>query len=182
MNYNLEDIIIILRYLASPMVEQAQTRKGLAVPVSCHQCESTVLPIPIDKAWGFMKNFQVAKALATRIKEAKFTSGGPGQLDSIIKIDYQDGAHWEIRVIELSDIKYSFGYQVISTEPAHQVTSIQGQITLKPITDENTTFVQWVTDFSNDADVNVIEDQKYKKLEFFSEMKKYMTTHAATKQ
>ena len=37
------------------------------------------------------------------------------------------------------------------------------------------TFVEWVTDFSNDADVAVIQDQRFKKLEFFTEMKKNLT-------
>ena len=48
------------------------------------------------------------------------------------------------------------------------------------MTDDNSTFVEWSTDFSNDADATVIFDQKYKKLEFFADMKK--TLAAATKE
>jgi len=55
------------------------------------------------------------------------------------------------------------------------VTSIQGQIKLREVTDDHTTFVEWATDFSNDADASVIADQKYKKLEFFTEMKKALS-------
>ena len=93
-------------------------------------------------------------------------------MDSVIRIDYQDGASWDIRIIELSDVRHTVAYQVLTTEPAHKVTSIQGQVTLRPVSDDNSTFVEWITDFSNDADISVIEDQKYKKLEFFAEMKK----------
>lgn len=57
------------------------------------------------------------------------------------------------------------GYQVLHTEPAHQATSIQGRIELLAVTADDTTFVRWTTDFSNDADAAVIQDQKYKKLE-----------------
>jgi hypothetical protein len=46
---------------------------------------------------------------------------------------------------------------------------------LREITLDNTTYVEWITDFSNDADAGVIEDQRYKKLEFFSEMKKTLS-------
>ena len=53
-------------------------------------------------------------------------------------------------------------------------TSIQGQISLRPVTDNDATYVQWVTEFSNDADATVIADQKYKKLEFFADMKKHL--------
>lgn len=72
----------------------------------------------------------------------------------------------------MSDLRHSFGYQVLSTEPAHSATSIQGYVQLRGVTDDNTTYIEWQTDFSNDADAAVIADQKYKKLEFFAEMKK----------
>ena len=69
-----------------------------------------------------------------------------------------DGAHWELRINEISDVRHSIAYQVISTEPVHQVTSIMGQIVLREVTFDNSTFVEWITDFSNDADATVIED------------------------
>ena len=47
---------------------------------------------------------------------------------------------------------------------------------MKAVTDDNSTYVQWVTDFSNDADATVIFDQKYKKLEFFADMKKTLSS------
>jgi hypothetical protein len=46
---------------------------------------------------------------------------------------------------------------------------------LRHVTDDNTTYVEWTTDFSNDADATVITDQRYKKLEFFAELKKNLT-------
>lgn len=69
------------------------------------------------------------------------------------------------------------GYQVLQTEPAHQVTSIQGRIELQRVTADDTTFVRWTTDFSNDADAAVIQDQKYKKLEVGGCVGGYVTRH-----
>ena len=57
------------------------------------------------------------------------------------------------------------------------MTSILGQIVLRPVSEDHTTFGEWITDFSNDADVAVITDQKYKKLEFFTEMKKNIVAY-----
>ena len=151
------------------------SRQGSTVPVSTHQVESTVLPIELEKAWGSFKHLKLEKLVPQRVKSTTFTTGGPNQLDSIIKIEYVDGAKWELRVNEISDVKHTLGYQVLSTEPAHQVTSIQGSIHLRAVTDDNTTFVTWSTDFSNDADATVIFDQKYKKLEFFADMKKNLS-------
>ena len=99
-------------------------RTGSAVPVSTFQSESTVLPVPIEKAWAVFKHFHLEKTIPSRIKSTSFVAGGPNQLDSVVRIDYVDGAHWEIRINEISDVRHTLGYQVISTEPAHLVTSI----------------------------------------------------------
>ena len=154
------------------MVDQPLARAGSSVPVSTHQVESTVLPVPIQKAWGIFKTLKLEHIVPQRVASTEFTSGGPNQLDSVVKITYLDGAVWELRINEISDVKHTLGYQVLATEPAHQVTSIQGQIHLRAVTDDSSTYVQWTTDFSNDADAGVIFDQKYKKLEFFADMKK----------
>eukprot|EP00347_Sterkiella_histriomuscorum_P018565 403345033 len=156
------------------MVEELH-RQGSVIPVSCHQSESTVIPVPVGKAWGFFKSFQLEKLVPNKISSTKFTSGSSGQIDSVVEIHYADGAKWELRLVEISELRHSVGYQVLSTEPSHQVTSIQGQILLKAVTDDNTTYVEWITDFSNDADATVISDQRYKKLEFFAELKKTLT-------
>ena len=110
--------------------------------------------------------------MPNKVKETKYIKGSPNQVDSIVRISYVDGAQWEIRISEISDLKHSIAYQVLSTEPPHSVTSIIGQIVLRSVTDEEKTFVEWITDFSNDADAGVIEDQRFKKMDFFADMKK----------
>lgn len=129
----------------------------------------------VEKAWALFKSFKLETVVPSQITGTSFTSGGPNQLDSVVRIEYADGAKWDLRINEISDVKHSLGYQVLSTEPAHFVTSIQGQIRLRQVTDDNSTFVEWVTDYSNDADAGVISDQKYKKLEFFATLKKALT-------
>ncbi len=147
-------------------------RQGSSVPVSTHQVESTVLAVPLDTAWTFFRSLQLEKIAPGKVTSTQFTQGAAGQIDSILQINYADGARWELRIVEISELEHSIGYQVISTEPSHQVTSIQGQVKLARVTDDNSTFLQWITDFSNDADAVVISDQRYKKLEFFAEVKK----------
>ena len=134
--------------------------------------ESCVIDAPIDKVWHIIKEFKLDKVMPSKVKSTKYVSGGLDQLASVIRIDYVDGAHWEIRINELSDPKHSIGYEVLSTNPPHMASSIQGQIVLRHVTEDNKTYIEWITDFSNDADAGVIEDQRYKKLEFFGEMKK----------
>lgn len=141
------------------MVEQVPlVRATSSVPVSTHQVESSVLPVSIDKAWSFFKSLKLETLVPGIVKATNFTQGGPNQLDAIVTIEYTDGAKWELRITELSEIKHSLGYQVLSTEPTHSATSIQGQVHLRAVTDDNTTFITWTTDFSNDADATVIYD------------------------
>ena len=146
-------------------------RQGSSVPVSTCQIESCVILTQIGKAWTIFKNFHLDKVVPGHVKSTEWVSGGFNQLDSVVRINYTDGAKWEIRINEISDVKHTLGYQVLMTEPAHQVTSITGQFHFRRVTDDDTTYIEWITDYSNDVDANVIMDQKYKKLEFFKDLK-----------
>ena len=118
-------------------METKLQRTGSAVPVSTTQTESCVLPVTIEKAWAIFKHFKLEKVLPSHIKSTEFTHGGPNQLDSVVLVNYADGAKWELRINEISDVKHTLGYQVLSTEPVHQVTSISGRFKFHHITDEN---------------------------------------------
>jgi len=45
-------------------------------------------------------------------------------------------------------------------------------VKLTRITDTNSVFLSWETDFSNDADYSIIENARRGKLEYFIEMKR----------
>ena len=94
-------------------------RQGSTVPVSTHQAESCVIPSPIAKAWTIFKNFHLDKVVPNHVKSTEWISGAANQLDSVVRINYLDGAKWDIRIEEISDVRHMLGYQVISTEPAH---------------------------------------------------------------
>ena len=64
----------------------------------------------------------------------------------------------------------TISYNVIAAEPVLGFTSLQGSIVLRQVTLENKTLIEWHTDVSNDADAAVIQDQHFKKLEFFRDL------------
>jgi hypothetical protein len=76
------------------MVEPSLHRVASTVPTSTHQVESTVLPLPVAKAWHIFKEFKLEKVIPGKVKATTFVTGGSNQLDSVIKIDYNDGANW----------------------------------------------------------------------------------------
>lgn len=72
----------------------------------------------------------------------------------------------------LQDRNHTIAYEVCGATPAMNFSAAEGEIDLQKVTDGNASFLKWTTLFSNDADAQVIQDQKYKKQEFFADFKK----------
>mmetsp|Transcript_42546 Transcript_42546/g.100985 ORF Transcript_42546/g.100985 Transcript_42546/m.100985 type:complete len:100 (-) Transcript_42546:201-500(-) len=89
------------------------------------------------------------------------------QVGSVVKIEYVDGATWELRITEISERTTTVGYEVTSTEPPLDCTSVEGEIQVLPVTASDQTFIKWTTVYSNDVSLERVQDQKFKKLEFF---------------
>ena len=85
-----------------------------------------------------------------------------------------------LRINELNEKHDRVGYELLSAEPAVSCTSVQGEIQLLRISQTQQTFLSWTTEFSNDADLGIIQDQKYKKLEAFEDMQKTLAGGATT--
>ena len=56
-------------------------------------------------------------------------------------------------------------------EPAISVTSIVGEFILSEVTDDDTTFLTWNTEYSNDVDADFIGDARWKKRDMFAAIK-----------
>jgi hypothetical protein len=125
--------------------------------------------VSIDKCWKVFREFQLDKAAPEYVKDVSKKEGNNG-----IKYDvtYKDGGVWEVLITELSDRNYTVAYEVVETEPNTSYTGCEGEIALQKISDTDETFLKWTTVFSNDADAQVIADQKYKKLDYFKAFKK----------
>ena len=143
------------------------------VVTSTHQQESTVLNKPVSKVWEQMRTLQMDKFTPNICKGVKFTSGSCNEIGSEFEVTYADKSVWTYRITEISELKRSFGYELIMAEPTVTYSTLQHTWTFHKVTDNNTTYVQWASDFSNDVDSHVIQDNKYKKLDAFGELKKY---------
>ena len=143
-----------------------------SIPTSCFQEESTVLSAPVDAVWNKFREFKLDAVAPAYVIKTETISGQAGHVGSVVKVTYKNGGAWECRITELSDRNYTIAYEVIGAEPEMSCTSFEGELMFARVTDGNATFLKWTTLFSNDADAQVISDQKYKKLEFFAEFKK----------
>ena len=58
------------------------------------------------------------------IKSSSLTSGGEMMVGSVLKVEYSDEAVWELRITEISERTSTVAYEVVSTEPTLDCTSI----------------------------------------------------------
>jgi len=144
----------------------------VSIVSSTHQFESTVVNVAIGKIWETVRQLQFETLFPSTVTKTEFTEGKPGLLESVVKIHYKDGSTWSYRISEISDLNHHISFELVEAEPKSTVSSIHHSIKLFRVTDDNTTYLRWETDFSNDADANVIQDAKFKKVDYFKDLKK----------
>ena len=92
-------------------------------------------------------------------------------MGSTVAIYYVDDSCWCVRITEISDKYNRICCDLVSAEPNIKVSSIETEIQLESCTFDNCTCVFWTSEFSNDCDANTIQDSKFKKHDFFKDMK-----------
>lgn len=137
-------------------------------PSSTHQYEASLLPVPLDKLWTALKSFNWAEVLPNRVSGAVFTDGNPGTVGSHVRVSFNDGSNWVYHVVEVSDIYHKLVFELVAAEPELTYTGALHTIRLFRDTVQGHTFMVWETDFSNDAGLDIVQDSKYKKQEFFT--------------
>ena len=154
----------------APALERAKS----TVPTSTNNTESTVLSASMDKLWPLFRAFKLEELAPGKVESTTWTEGSAGTVGGNVEITYKNGSKWTIEITEMSDKHHSISYHVLFAEPAMEVSSLEGDITLWRVTTDDTTFIRWSTDYSNDADAEIIQDSKFKKQEFFSEIQSHL--------
>mmetsp|Transcript_25512 Transcript_25512/g.42429 ORF Transcript_25512/g.42429 Transcript_25512/m.42429 type:complete len:156 (-) Transcript_25512:382-849(-) len=140
-----------------------------SVPTSCIQVESTVINAPVATVWAKFRDLKLEGVAPSYVTKTEASGEGVG---SVVTVHYKDETVWELRITEVSDRNYTIAYEVCSSTPAMKYSAAEGEIDIQKVTDGDATFLTWTTMFSNDADAQVMQDQKYKKLDFFADFKK----------
>merc|ERR1719245_3037643 len=96
---------------------------------------------------------------------------------SEMTMKYKDKTTQKVRVLGINDLDHSITWEMTESEPAVKFTSVVNTITLRRITTQldgqkGKTFVEWVSDYSNDATAEVIQDSDFKKKESFKALGK----------
>mmetsp|Transcript_47873 Transcript_47873/g.147630 ORF Transcript_47873/g.147630 Transcript_47873/m.147630 type:complete len:151 (+) Transcript_47873:94-546(+) len=138
-----------------------------------HVIESAVIPAPLDAVWALVApmTFKFSKTVSQASKESSDVPGPMG----VYSLCYSDNTVQTVRVTEISERlpnTRSIGMEYISSDPAMSYAARMDQIVLKAIThaDAPMTYVEFSSDFSSDATMEVLEDSKFKKHEFFNDL------------
>ena len=146
------------------------------IPCPCQNTESTVLPAKLSEVWDKFRQWKLEEIAPGLVTSTEWTEGAPGRVDSIVKITYTNGAHWYLRVTELSERNHTLAYELVQAEPAISCSSIVGELALISVSDTDETFFRWNTEYTNDVDAEFLQDARWKKREMFAEMKRTLST------
>eukprot|EP00292_Cryptomonas_paramecium_P024198 CAMPEP_0113661852 /NCGR_PEP_ID=MMETSP0038_2-20120614/221_1 /TAXON_ID=2898 /ORGANISM="Cryptomonas paramecium" /LENGTH=143 /DNA_ID=CAMNT_0000576623 /DNA_START=49 /DNA_END=480 /DNA_ORIENTATION=+ /assembly_acc=CAM_ASM_000170 len=137
--------------------------------ISARVHESAVVPAPVSTVW---KKIRAMDFKWWSLVAATSCESSVDQVGSIHVISYKDGSKWTVKLSELSDTDTFLTYELVSSEEPLQVTSAIHTIRLRRITADNTTLVEWTSDYSADVTSAVTEDSRHKKLEAFADLSK----------
>ena len=128
--------------------------------------ESTVVNSTVDKVWEAVRDldFKWSSLVSS-------SQGGDGKVGGIRTVSYKDGMKQTVKLVGLDDQKHTVTWDLVESEPAVPYLSCIHTIHLKRVTDTNQTFLEWTTDFSQDAGQEAVQDCRFKRLEAFKELK-----------
>jgi len=130
--------------------------------------QSTIINAPIAKVWSIVRplDFVYLPRVSTVDLEGKGTH--PDQVGAERIVWYVDQTQQRLRLLELSDSRHEITWELVSSDPPTIVLSSIHTIRLRRVSENNSTFVEWTTDFSRDASADVIEDARFKQKENFA--------------
>jgi len=134
--------------------------------------ETAIINCPTWKVWKLIRplDFVYMPTVATvRMDDANANIDSVGTTRTVI---YVDGTKQTIRLLELSDSRTTITWELLTSEPEHKAMSVVHTVRLRRVTADQSTFIEWKTDFSKDATNEVIEDARHKQRENFAALRK----------
>ncbi|KAJ2469998.1 hypothetical protein EV174_006177, partial [Coemansia sp. RSA 2320] len=116
--------------------------------MSSHNVESCVINASLEKVWNALRSQDFKFwSLVKSVEHA----ASPSEVGSVRNVTFKDGTVQQYRLLELSEIKRSLTYEIVDSEPAVVFLSAQHTLQVSPVTANNTSFVQWISDYSYDG-------------------------------
>jgi len=130
---------------------------------------SAVVPASIDKVWAVLRLFTSPSTLFSTVQKVEIEEGASATtVGAVRKITFKNGVVQRQRLLELSDLHFTAGWEVLPNENAEVSSAVSAVITtiqLYRVTENHSTYVSWSADFSADATGQYVvqEQQDYAK-------------------
>merc|ERR1712000_44874 len=148
------------------------------IPTSTTQRESVHLECPEEKLWPLVRELNHELLFGKYCESSVFKSGDAGVVGAVKEIKFKDGHTWTVSIRCIDDNNTAIIYEVIATDPSYACTSLMFKIDLRSVTfstnNTKSTVLEWTTTYSNDVTLKIIEDNKYKKHDYFAHMLEYV--------
>jgi nucleoside-diphosphate kinase len=132
--------------------------------------ESAIIAFPIGEVWNVIRPLDLS-FLSTVTSANVDGKQEQDEVGSFREVIYSDKTRQRLKLVELSDASTTLTYELIESTPAVKYMSAVHTVKLRRITHDNSTLIEFTSDFSKDADTAVIQDSKYKKLDFFKDLR-----------
>ena len=145
------------------------------IPTATAQLESAVIAHRVGDVWDLVHHLRLAEVSPQDVVSVLWDgeSGGSPRIGSTAAVEYVDGSRWRLRVTGIVEYRL-LEYELIEVEPEIECDAVNVKIRLAPVTETGHTMVTWITVLTNQANLERIEDIKYKKLAFFGDVRRYM--------
>lgn len=118
--------------------------------------ESDHVLAPSVRLWALLRDLDLAKIAPSRCQSSVLTGGSsPQEVGSTREVTFKDGSKWTLRLTELSEASLTLSWDVIASGSPLGFTSRSDSIQVRKVTEDNTSFIEWTSDFSSDASVEV---------------------------
>ncbi|KAH7127959.1 hypothetical protein B0J13DRAFT_564779 [Dactylonectria estremocensis] len=141
------------------------------IPTATSVLETAVIKAPLSHVWHHIK-LQEFSNFWSRLEKSEWAKGASPDTD-IVRWTFKDGTVVDVKQEEHSSINHYITYSVIASQPEVTYTSSMSTIRCYAVTSgelEGSTFVEWRTYFSSDADAGVIQDAKFKRIEALADL------------
>jgi hypothetical protein len=111
---------------------------------------SGIIDAPVDKVWAYARDFNGHGEWHPLIAQSDVEDGLPSdRVGCVRNFTLTNGGHLRERLLSFSDLERRFTYNIlVSPMPIENYVAIFG---VKPVTEGNRTFVEWMAEFDVSA-------------------------------
>lgn len=140
--------------------------------MSTHASASAVFPLPLDEVWAVFRDFLFPGRLISTVETCELVEGECAtSVGAERKIRWKTGEERTHRLLGLSDEFCTISWNLVGANHPTETMSVLSRIRCLPITEDNTTLVEWSSDFSADVSPSVLKFEQAAYATSLSEMR-----------